>query len=154
MCSMKIFPFSLENICNRAMSITMDPLVSQNKPDVHTPGNKRSISDDDNESDTKVQKTEAESVQRVKRRNHVIMLGYLGKDYYGMQRNPQMKTIEEDLVTALLKADLITMEHFENLRAINFQRAARTDKGVSAIGQIVSLKLRKNILITGCVVNF
>lgn len=140
----RLVKFQLENICNRAMSVTMDPLVSQNKPDVHTQGNKRPISDDDNESETKVQKTEAESVQRVKRRNHVIMLGYLGKDYYGMQRNPQMKTIEEDLVTALLKADLITMEHFENLRAINFQRAARTDKGVSAIGQIVSLKLPEN----------
>ncbi|XP_014488652.1 PREDICTED: tRNA pseudouridine synthase A, mitochondrial isoform X2 [Dinoponera quadriceps] len=72
------------------------------------------------------------------------MLGYLGKNYYGMQRNPGVKTIEEDLVNALLKANLITTEHFENLRAINFQRAARTDKGVSAIRQIVSLKLPEN----------
>ncbi|EFN89459.1 tRNA pseudouridine synthase A [Harpegnathos saltator] len=72
------------------------------------------------------------------------MLGYLGKNYYGMQRNPGMKTIEEDLVNALLKANLITTEQFENLRTINFQRAARTDKGVSAVRQIVSLKLPEN----------
>jgi len=58
---------------------------------------------------------------------------YVGKNYYGMQRNPGMKTIEEDLITALLKADLITAVQFENVRAINFQRAARIDKGISAI---------------------
>lgn len=131
-----------------------------NTDDINTMhGTKRSI-DDGSENETKVQKTEEETVQvtkvqatemetiqRIKRKNHAMLLGYVGKDYYGMQRNPGMKTIEEDLITAILKADLITKEQFENIRAINFQRAARTDKGVSAIRQIVSLKLRKiNIL--------
>jgi tRNA pseudouridine38-40 synthase len=117
-------------------------------------GTKRPM-DDSNENEAKIQKTEVESVQateaevvqRIKRKNHAMLLGYVGKDYYGMQRNPNMKTIEEDLITALLKAGLINAEQFENIRTINFQRAARTDKGVSAIRQIVSLKLRKtNIL--------
>lgn len=125
--------------CRRAMSA--DSLI---KADVNIArGDKRPMLDDDVENEIKIQKTEIETVQRIKRKNHVIMLCYLGKDYYGMQRNPGMKTIEEDLVNALLKANLITTEHFENLRTINFQRAARTDKGVSAVRQIVSLKLRK-----------
>lgn len=129
----------LENTCHRTMSITMDPIA---QPDINTMhGEKRSILDDGNETEAKIQKTETETVQKIKRKNHAILLGYLGKDYYGMQKNPGMKTIEEDLITALLKADLINTDHFDNIRSINFQRAARTDKGVSAIRQIVSLKL-------------
>ncbi|XP_018351149.1 PREDICTED: tRNA pseudouridine synthase A, mitochondrial isoform X2 [Trachymyrmex septentrionalis] len=119
-------------------------------------GTKRSI-DNGSENEAKVQKTEEETVQvttvqatemetvqRIKRKNHAMLLSYIGKDYYGMQRNPGIKTIEEDLITALLKADLITKEQFEDVKTINFQRAARTDKGVSAIRQIVSLKLPEN----------
>ncbi|XP_050449108.1 pseudouridylate synthase 1 homolog isoform X1 [Cataglyphis hispanica] len=129
----------LENTCHRIMSTTVDSII---QPDINTMhGEKRPMLDDGNEIEAKIQKTETETVQRIKRKNHAILLGYLGKDYYGMQRNPGMKTIEEDLITALLKADLITAEHFENMRLISFQRAARTDKGVSAIRQIVSLKL-------------
>ncbi|KAG5324321.1 TRUA synthase, partial [Pseudoatta argentina] len=149
----------LENIYRRTSSVAMHPTTDSevNSGVVNTMhGTKRSI-DDGNENEAKVQKTEEETVQvttvqatemetvqRIKRKNHAILLGYVGKDYYGMQRNPGMKTIEEDLITALLKADLITKEQFENIRAINFQRAARTDKGVSAIRQIVSLKLPEN----------
>lgn len=129
--------------------------------DVNTMIGTKRPTDDDRENEAKIQKTEAiptieaetvqtietETLQRIKRKNHAILLGYVGKDYYGMQRNPNIKTIEEDLVTALLKADLINSGHFNNIRIINFQRAARTDKGVSAIRQVVSLKLRKmNIL--------
>lgn len=133
--------FCLGNTCHRTMSITVDPIAQSDVNTVH--GEKRPMLDDGNEPEIKIQKTETETVQKIKRKNHAMLLGYLGKDYYGMQRNPGMKTIEEDLITALLKADLITTEHFENIRSINFQRAARTDKGVSAIRQIVSLKLRK-----------
>ena len=44
---------------------------------------------------------------------------------------------------ALLKAGFITDEAFTTPQTIQFQRAARTDKGVSAAKQILSLKLRK-----------
>ena len=33
--------------------------------------------------------------ERVKRRKSIILLGYSGVNYHGMQRNPDMKTIEE-----------------------------------------------------------
>lgn len=122
---------------------------SEVNTDVNTTHGTKRPTDDGSENEAKMQKTEAETVQatevetvqRIKRKNHAMLLGYVGKDYYGMQRNPGMKTIEEDLITALLKADFITAAQFENIRTINFQRAARTDKGVSAIRQIVSLKL-------------
>lgn len=134
----------------------MHPTTDSNvNTDVNTMHGTKRPTDNGSENDAKIQKTEVETVQktetetiqRIKRKNHAMLLGYIGKDYYGMQRNPGMKTIEEELITALLKADLITAVQFENVRTINFQRAARTDKGVSAIRQIVSLKLRKiNIL--------
>lgn len=54
-----------------------------------------------------------------------------------------MKTIEDDLANALFKADLIPEEAFRQMQFVNFQRSSRTDKGVSAARQIVSLKLRK-----------
>lgn len=57
-------------------------------------------------------------------------------------RNPFSKTIEEDLCKALLKTNLITQEAYDQMQTIHFQRAARTDKGVSAVRQVVSLKLR------------
>lgn len=80
---------------------------------------------------------------RIKRRKCCMLLGYSGLNYFGMQRNPDTKTIEEDLLVALLKNKWITDEGFKMAQTIQFQRAARTDKGVSAARQCVSLKIRK-----------
>ena len=82
-----------------------------------------------------------------KRKNFVIMLGYRGRDYFGMQINRGTKTIEECLLSALLEANFITKDQFEDVRLLRFQRAARTDKGVSAVRQIVSLLLRKYLIV-------
>ncbi|XP_046750450.1 tRNA pseudouridine synthase A isoform X2 [Diprion similis] len=101
--------------------------------------NKRLIEEPPEADDNKKQKLD--NVDRVKKRKVAMLLGYMGKNYYGMQRNPQMKTIEEDLIQALLQAKLINDEAFETIQTIQFQRAARTDKGVSAARQVVSLKL-------------
>lgn len=61
-------------------------------------------------------------------------------------RNPGVPTIEEDLVQALWKANVISEEHKDNLGKLNFQRCARTDKGVSAARQVVSLKISTDML--------
>ncbi|KRT81539.1 hypothetical protein AMK59_6074, partial [Oryctes borbonicus] len=58
-----------------------------------------------------------------------------------------MKTIEEELFKVLLTTDLITEEAFNQIQTIHFQRAARTDKGVSAARQVVSIKLPEVIQI-------
>ncbi|MFT7796874.1 tRNA pseudouridine synthase A, mitochondrial [Arapaima gigas] len=73
-----------------------------------------------------------------------LLLAYSGKGYHGMQRNvgsSQFKTIEDDLVIALVKSGCIPENHGADMKKMSFQRCARTDKGVSAAGQIVSLKL-------------
>ncbi|CAK1545425.1 unnamed protein product [Leptosia nina] len=79
--------------------------------------------------------------QRIKRKKMAMLLGYCGVDYYGMQRNPGVRTIEEDLLKALQDAGYITEEDFANQQNVQFQRSSRTDKGVSAARQVVSIKL-------------
>jgi len=76
-----------------------------------------------------------------KKRKVALFLSYLGKGYSGMQRNPGMATIEEVLEDAIWKAGGITDDNRGKFANISWMRAARTDKGVSAVGQVVSLKM-------------
>lgn len=86
-----------------------------------------------------------EDERKYPKKKVVLLIAYSGKGYYGMQRNPgnsQFRTIEDDLVTALVKSGCIPQEHCDEMKKMSFQRCARTDKGVSAAGQVVSLKVR------------
>uniref|UniRef100_H3B8J2 Pseudouridylate synthase 1 homolog n=2 Tax=Latimeria chalumnae TaxID=7897 RepID=H3B8J2_LATCH len=81
---------------------------------------------------------------RKPKRKFALLLAYNGNGYYGMQRNPGVRdlhTIEDDLVLALVKAGCIPEAFADDMKELSFQRCARTDKGVSAAGQLVSLKL-------------
>ncbi|XP_030573902.1 tRNA pseudouridine synthase A isoform X2 [Drosophila novamexicana] len=82
---------------------------------------------------------------RIKRKKSAILLSYCGANYYGMQRNPGMQTIEEELFKAMLKHKWITEDSFEQVQIASFQRAARTDKGVSAARQVCSVKLPEEL---------
>lgn len=64
-----------------------------------------------------------------------------------ISRNPGVPTIEEELLKALFDAKYITEEDFANQQSAQFQRSSRTDKGVSAARQVVSLKLRKYLYV-------
>lgn len=66
---------------------------------------------------------------KVKRRKFCLLMGYSGVNYFGMQRNPHTKTIEEDLFKALFKIGLIDAGCYIQVQNMQFQRAARTDKG-------------------------
>lgn len=76
-----------------------------------------------------------------RKRKVAVFLGYIGENYYGMQMNPGVITIEQVLLTAFYRAGLISEANKDSLSKINWMRAARTDKGVSAAGQCVSAKL-------------
>lgn len=82
-------------------------------------------------------------VQIVKRKKRkvAVFLGYIGQNYYGMQMNPGVITIEQVLLTAFHRAGLISEANKNSLSKIGWMRAARTDKGVSAAGQCISAKL-------------
>lgn len=92
----------------------------------------------------KAEGVNTEDEKKYPKKKVVLLLAYSGKGYYGMQRNPgtsQFRTIEDDLVTALIKSGCIPENHGNDMKKMSFQRCARTDKGVSAAGQVVSLKV-------------
>ncbi|XP_017101836.2 pseudouridylate synthase 1 homolog isoform X1 [Drosophila bipectinata] len=96
---------------------------------------------DEEDAASGVKRAPFDPADRVKRKKSAILLSYCGANYYGMQRNPGMQTIEEELFKAMLKHKWITEDSFEQVQIACFQRAARTDKGVSAARQVCSVKL-------------
>lgn len=74
------------------------------------------------------------------RRHVALKIAYLGWGYQGFasQENTS-NTIEEKLFEALTKTRLV-----ESRQTSNYHRCGRTDKGVSAFGQVISLDLRSH----------
>ncbi|XP_023064348.1 tRNA pseudouridine(38/39) synthase isoform X1 [Piliocolobus tephrosceles] len=72
------------------------------------------------------------------RRHVALRIAYMGWGYQGFasQENTN-NTIEEKLFEALTKTRLV-----ESRQTSNYHRCGRTDKGVSAFGQVISLDLR------------
>jgi tRNA pseudouridine38-40 synthase len=69
------------------------------------------------------------------------MIGYAGSGYKGMQINAQEKTIEGDLFKAFVAAGAISKNNSDDPKKTSLVRCARTDKGVHAAGNVISLKL-------------
>ncbi|AMD21376.1 HER097Wp [Eremothecium sinecaudum] len=78
---------------------------------------------------------------RQPKRKVAVMLGYCGTGYHGMQYNPPNATIEAELFDAFVRAGAISKANSSDLKKNGFMRAARTDKGVHAGGNVISLKL-------------
>ena len=79
-----------------------------------------------------------------KKRKVAVVFGYVGKGYNGMQRNPGVVTIEDEMEAAIHKAGGISDDNKGFFTKVHWMRAARTDKGVSAIGQVISLAARRH----------
>ncbi|XP_073285875.1 uncharacterized protein [Primulina huaijiensis] len=75
---------------------------------------------------------------RFKRRKIAIFFAYCGVGYQGMQKNPGAKTIEGELEEALYHSGAVPETDRGQHKRFDFARSARTDKGVSAVGQVVS----------------
>lgn len=75
---------------------------------------------------------------RFKRRKIAIFFAYCGVGYQGMQKNPGAKTIEGELEEALYHSGAVPEADRGQHKRFEFARSARTDKGVSAVGQVVS----------------
>lgn len=75
------------------------------------------------------------------KRHILLKFYYLGWDYHGftIQENND-NTIEHHLFTALLKSCCI-----ESRESANYHRCGRTDKGVSAFYQVISLDIRSKL---------
>lgn len=84
-----------------------------------------------------------------------LKLAYLGKNYNGFEYQPTgvMSTIEEELWKALVKACLIFPDperpNEVDWNCCEYSKCGRTDRGVSAFGQVVALRVRSNKSVKG-----
>ena len=78
---------------------------------------------------------------RLPKRKVAVMVGYCGTGYHGMQYNPPNPTIEAALFKGFVDAGAISKDNSNDLKKNGFMRAARTDKGVHAGGNLISLKM-------------
>ena len=75
------------------------------------------------------------------KRKVAVLLAYNGAKYSGLQKNPDVSTVEEVLEHALHRAGGISDDNVGSLQKVSWSRCGRTDKGVHALGQIISVKL-------------
>ncbi|KAK0897257.1 tRNA pseudouridine synthase 1 [Friedmanniomyces endolithicus] len=86
-------------------------------------------------------KEEISAEERRPKRKVAVLIGYSGTGYKGMQITPAERTIEGDLFQAFIKAGAISKANADDPKKAGLVRCARTDKGVHAAGNMISLKL-------------
>ena len=67
-----------------------------------------------------------------------LKFAYGGRDFYGYARQPNLKTVEGELIKVLIKHKLI-----KDAKESKFRSASRTDKGVSAFCNVLSFDTNK-----------
>lgn len=90
---------------------------------------------------TQFSRDEIDAEERKPKRKVAVFIGYAGTGYKGMQITPREKTIEGDLFQAFVKAGAISKANADDPKKASLVRCARTDKGVHAAGNMISLKL-------------
>jgi len=69
---------------------------------------------------------------------YAFLIAYDGSRYFGFVRQPAKPTVEAELLRAFERRGL-----YGKLKEARYRVAARTDRGVSAIGQVVALDVRR-----------
>eukprot|EP01080_Neovahlkampfia_damariscottae_P008865 gene8865-814_t len=88
---------------------------------------------DEEESETKKQKLPKKKV--------VLVIGYNGSNYKGIQINPGQETIEKSVLEACIKIGAISEDNSNDYHKVKWARSSRTDKGVHALINLISLKM-------------
>lgn len=76
--------------------------------------------------------------------NIALKFAYDGRNFHGYARQPELRTVEGEIIKALVKNSFI-----EDTKQSCFRSASRTDKGVSALSNVVSFNTncsKKNVL--------
>ncbi|PKS10394.1 hypothetical protein jhhlp_002145 [Lomentospora prolificans] len=79
--------------------------------------------------------------ERRPKKKVAVLFGYSGTGYRGLQINNEEKTIEGDVMKAFIAAGAISKANADDPKKVSLMRCARTDKGVHAAGNVLSLKL-------------
>jgi len=89
----------------------------------------------------------ADGLEVAKKRPALLLLGYTGTNYYGLESHLHMPeharrpTVGDTLRQALLEEGFIRPSNFQSLQRVKWKVASRTDKGVHAAFAAVSLRL-------------
>jgi len=62
-----------------------------------------------------------------------VKFAYNGRNFYGYARQPQLRTVEGDIIKSLIKYGFI-----EDTKESNFKTSSRTDKNVSALCNVIA----------------
>ena len=129
---------SNENNSNLNKKEGEDPQKKENNIKVDSKPEKK-------EEEKKNSQGESHKLEKIKlpKRKFAIIHGYFGQNFSGNTKNPGVRTVEEELENALYKEKFISECNYGKLTKISWMRASRTDKGVSAIMNVVSAKLHK-----------
>jgi len=85
---------------------------------------------------------ESKQQRRDPKKKIALIVGYLGSNYKGLQKQRGMEdiTIEGVMEKALHKCGAVSDDNFGSLGKIRWSRAGRTDKGVHAVAQTLGFK--------------
>ena len=71
-----------------------------------------------------------------------LKIGYIGTNFHGFQRQPDLRTVEEELIYHLRK-----LNYIDDLKKSRFRIAGRTDAGVHSLGNVISFQSEKDVRI-------
>ena len=69
-----------------------------------------------------------------------LKIGYIGTNFHGFQRQPDLRTVEEELIYHLRK-----LNYIGDLKKSRFRIAGRTDAGVHSLGNVISFQSEKEV---------
>ena len=95
----------------------------------------------DGESDKPAEEKERDPNKLPPKTRIAMIVGYNGSDFCGSQKNPGVRTVEEEIEHALLAIRAISEYNFGDLKKIAWGRATRTDKSVHALQNVFSCKV-------------
>ncbi|KAF8587908.1 pseudouridine synthase [Ramaria rubella] len=82
-----------------------------------------------------------EKKPRLPKRQCALLLGFCGTGCNGMQIQPNVRTIEGVLFNAMVKVGAVSQDNADDPVKVSLARAARTDAGVHAAGNVISIKM-------------
>jgi tRNA pseudouridine38-40 synthase len=118
---------------------TNNPEQIQQQENEKNPQNSENLENPENSENQ-----EKKSKINLPKRKFAIIHGYNGHNFCGNQKNPDVRTVEEEMEKTLHNLGFISDCNFGVLQKIGWMRASRTDKKVSAIMNVVSCKLHKD----------
>lgn len=71
-----------------------------------------------------------------------LKVAYIGTHFFGFQRQPDLRTVEGELIKALVETGIL-----DESGVARFRSAGRTDKGVHALGNVVTFFTDEDVII-------